>query len=735
MNNPGDAAKALKAMATNPQNDRLMRLKFPHNNGPKATMVANKLRAREGLSRDFRFDIEILSDDARIPLKTVMGKMVTVELVREDGSLRYFNGYVVKFKLAKTDGGFAHYKMTLGPWLSFLKLRQDCYLFHGKTVQEQTSTILADYNSVADWNIRDLGPDPAMTDAYQFGESDYNYLHRRWEALGWYYYYEHGLDFHRLILCGNSTLALPIDGKSPETRYQRDAGSMEDDAVGDWSPLRQVVSTDVAKSSFDFKNPKPMTVEIPTKNQQGIVPDMEVYKYAGAYGFKSLDEGEAMARREMEEIEHTGKLFKAAGNDRTLQNGRWTRLVGHYDLEGPGTKREDREFLIVEVTHTVTNNYLQAAGSSAEYHNTFTCLRRKIPWRPSKGYNSKEPKIYGVQTAIVVGPKGEEIHTDQYGRVRVQFHWDREGEYDEKSSTWVRVASTWAGSNFGFMAVPRIGQEVIVHFLDGNPDRPIITGRVFNAHNMPPWELPANQTQTGILSRSSTGGGYDNANAIRFEDKKGAEEVWLHAEKDQRIEVEHDESHWVGNDRTKNIDHDETSHIKHDRTETVDNDEKITVHNNRTERVDHNETISIGDNRTEDVGQNETINIGANRSVTIGGNKIETITMAKAESILLAKALSIGLGYQVTVGAAMNTTVALMQSEQVGQSKTVNVGKSYNITAGDELTITVGKAAIKMKSDGTISINGHTLSVGTTGEQTYHADGNITMNGKNIEGN
>jgi type VI secretion system secreted protein VgrG len=314
--------------------------------------------------------------------------------------------------------------------------------------------------------------------------------------------------------------------------------------------------------------------------------------------------------------------------------------------------------------------------------------------------------------------------------VRVQFHWDREGQYDDKSSAWVRVASTWAGSNFGFVAIPRIGQEVLVQFLDGNPDRPLITGRVYNQQNMPPWELPANQTQTGMLSRSSTGGEYENANAIRFEDKKGAEEVWLHAEKDQRIEVENDESHWVGHDRTKTIDRDETVHVKHDRTETVDNNETITVHNNRTERVDHNETLSIGDNRTEDVGQNETISIGQNqsvtigdnRSVTIGGNKSETIAQAKAESIGLGKALSIGLGYQTTVGGAMNTTVGLMQAEQVGLSKSVMVGNKFSITAGDELEITVGKSSLVMKSDGTVLINGTTFNFSASGPVQINGD-------------
>jgi type VI secretion system secreted protein VgrG len=393
-------------------------------------------------------------------------------------------------------------------------------------------------------------------------------------------------------------------------------------------------------------------------------------------------------------------------------------------------------------------------GGAGTYHCDFACVDSKVSFRP--GRITPKPMVEGPQTAVVVGPAGEEIYSDEYGRVKVQFHWDRYGEHNENSSCWVRVAQVWAGKNWGAMHVPRIGQEVIVEFLDGDPDRPIITGRVYNADQMPPWALPANQTQSGILSRSSKGGTGANANALRFEDKKGEEEVWLHAEKDQRIEVENDESHWVGHDRTKTIDHDETSHIKHNRTETVDNDETITIHNNRTERVDHNETISIGDNRTEDVGTNETISIGQNRtetvgknetiaigknrsetvgkneSVSVGGNQSVNVGKAKTESIALAKALSIGLGYQVSVGGAQNTTVGLMAAEQVGQSKSTNVGSTYSITVADELTITVGKAVLTMKSDGTISFNGNTFSVGTTADQTYKADGNITMTAKKI---
>jgi type VI secretion system secreted protein VgrG len=721
-------ATLIDAALQSPQQNRLLRLHFPHDDGPGATLLPNRLDAHEALSRDFCFQVEILSKDASIPLKEVLGKMVTVELVREDGSLRYFNGYVFKFLLAHTDGGMACYNMELRPWLAFLDLRRDNYLFHGKTVEEQTKLIFDDY-PIHDWAYRVIGSDEPMTDACQFAESDQNYLQRRWEERGWFYTYEHRKDGHTLVLMDDSTQQTQgIDGP-PTMRWQDKAGSLDDDGISRFVPIRTVASTLYAASSFDFKKPHPVTTNKPTLNQQGSIPALEVYEYAGAYGFKHLSDGDNFAKRQMESLEARGKHFEAESNERFAQPGRHFKLIEHFDFgEALGPEGDD-EFLIIEVFHHIENNYVGVG----DYRNKFYCLRKKIPWRPGHGYNSSEPKIYGLQTAIVVGPAGEEIHTDAYGRVRVQFHWDREGEYNEKSSAWVRVASTWAGSNFGFVAVPRIGQEVLVQFLDGNPDRPLITGRVYNQQNMPPWDLPANQTQTGILSRSSKGGGYDNANAIRFEDKKGSEEVWLHAEKDQRIEVEHNESHWVGNDRSKTIDHDETVLVKHDRTETVDNNETITVHNNRTERVDHNETISIGDNRSEDVGLNETISIGQNqsvtigdnRSVTIGGNKSETIAQAKTESIGLAKALSIGLGYQTTVGGAMNTTVGLMQAEQVGLNKSVMVGNKFSITAGDELEITVGKSSLVMKSDGTVLINGTTFN--------FSASGPVAINGKDVD--
>jgi type VI secretion system secreted protein VgrG len=691
------------------QHNRLLRLSFPNEDGPGAVLLANRLEVKEALSRDFRIVVEVLSDNENIELKDVLGRMVTVELVREDGTMRYFNGYVFEFRRDYADGAFVYYDMVLGPWLSYLKLRRDNYLFHNRSMGDQTAEIFADY-AVRSWELRVAGPDPEMTFACQYGESDYNYLHRRWEALGWYYWYEHTADGHKLILSDDSTAAPPIDGARKEIPFQREAGSKEDDGLGDWTPVRRLVPSSVVLSSFDFKKPKPAVVDVPTLNVQGDVLAVETYDYAGAYGFAAVDQGEAQAKLRMEEIEATAKFFQGHGNDRTAQAGRSFELTGHFDA----TDGNDQNFVIVEAHHTASNNYQDADAAPAHYANRLVCSRTRIPWRPSRGLNSVEPKIHGLQTAIVVGPAGDEIYTDEYGRVRIQFHWDREGQRDDQSSAWVRVATPWAGANFGMTSIPRVGTEVIVQFLDGNPDRPLVTGMVPNTDTMPPWPLPANKTQSGILSRSTPGGSYENANAIRFEDAKGKEQLWLHAEKDQLTEVENDEDKWVGNDRRKTVDRDETTHIKRNRAETVDNDETITVHNNRTERVDHNEKISIGDNRVEDVGNDETISIGGTRSVTIGGMKLETVT--------LAKALTIGGAYQTTVGAAMNTSVGLMQAEQVGLSKTVTVGQKITFTAGEEFRIEVGSSTFVMKKDGRIEITGKEIIIKGSKKVEIHGD-------------
>ncbi|WP_308922735.1 type VI secretion system tip protein TssI/VgrG [Janthinobacterium sp. J1-1] len=704
MNLVQDAAERLTALLGDMQGDRLLRLHFPQGDAPNGTLLlANALDASESLSRDFSYVVEVLSDNASIPLTALMGKMVSIELVREDGSLRYFNGHVFEFRFLRTDGGFAFYEIVLEPWLSHLRLRHNNVAFHGKTVADLTELVFNDY-LMRDYKLAAGGPDPLITYICQYRESDHNLLHRHWEQLGWHYRYEHRRDGHTLWLSDDTTSGQPIDGEISSMPFQHQAGSLEDDGVHDWSPVRRMAPGKMTVASFNFKNPRSARASGDSLNRQGAVPQLEVYENTGSYGFKNIDDGELLARRRMEEIDAQGQLYQAQGNDRTAQPGRWFTLSGHFD---GGAGKAATEYLIISVHHHASNNYQQGRNATSHYSNSFTCLPRDTPWRPGRHFHSHEVRMAGVQTATVVGPPGEEIHTDGYGRVKVQFHWDRLGTFDDKSSPWIRVVSSWAGANFGHISLPRVGMEVVVQFLDGNVSMPIIIGCVYNARNMPPWDLPANKTQSGMLSRSSKSGTTSHANALRFEDRKGAEELWLHAEKDQRIEVEHDEAQWVGNDRRKTVDRDETVQVRRDRTETVGRDETISIHNNRTEQVDQHETITIGGNRSKTVYKNAKDYIQKNWSVRVSKTKTETIDMAYLQNVGMGRMENVGLGYSLNIGLGMHTVVGLNQ--------TTRVGKKVHLIAGEELEITVGSAALLMKSDGKIFLNGTQISIEASG--------------------
>ncbi len=715
MNLPRDAAACLAALAGASQHDRLLRLDFPRNDGPAGVlMLANAFDGDEGVSRSFCYKVEVLSNDANIALTDLMGKMVTISLVRDDRSLRHFNGYVFAFCYLRTDGGFAFYEMELRPWLAFLALRHDCATFQRMTLGEISEKTFEHYLS-RDYRFHLPREQVDITLAVQFNESDFNHLHRRWEAAGLHYWYEHRHDGHTLVLSDDSTLAEPVDGDAT-IEYQSAAGAQEADGIHAWSPGRQLASALYTVRTYEFKNARADWADRPSLNRQGAVPELERHEYTGAHGFTSAD-GEALARLRMEQVDGGAYEFRAGSNHRAVQPGRKFALGSHFSLARPLAGNGADHYLVLDVRHHATNNYQSDRQVASHYTNEFTCVRSKVQWRPDRGHNSTDTRIYGVQTATVVGPQGEEIHTDEYGRVRVQFHWDRAGGFDERSSPWVRVMSTWAGSNFGHVSLPRIGQEVVVQFLDGNCDRPLIIGSVYNAANMPPWDLPANATQSGMLSRSSPGGKADHANALRFEDRKGHEEVWLHAERDQRIEVEHDESHSVGQDRWKTIGRDEVVGVRRDRTETVDGNEKITVHANRTERVDRNESIDIGGARTEKVAADEV--------VAIAGERTETVGKGKAEPVARQKALSVGTMYSVRVGAAMNTIVAASQTAQVGASKMTVVGQAYAIQAGSSFVVNVGAASLKMDQSGTISLTGTNI--------TISASGPVRVNGKDVD--
>lgn len=485
------------------QYNRILRLSFPHDDAPPHQFVVNKLDAFESLSRDFQYKVALLCDSAGVLLEDVLGKLLNITLVRTDGTVRYFSGYVFSFRRCQSEGNITIYHAELGPWFKFLSLRMNSFLFHEKTLRDQTEEILQACGAYPKWEWRVTDDDPVMTDACQYDETDFNYLSRRWEEKGWCYWYEHDAQGHTLIVSSDSTAAAPVDGGG-DVRFHAKGGAVEEDAIDTWSPSREGVPASVTLASFNFKAPTPVEVGTLTLAELGNFPRIETYEHTGAYGFGSRAAGDGQARVRMEEFEATAARAVAEGNCRFIQPGRWFRLVADFDFAaylGANDGSAD-EFLVLSTRHSATNNYLATKGENGAYRNWFTCAMKNARWRPGRGHNSVPTKILAPQTATVVGPEGtESIHTDQYARVRVQFHWDRAGVRDDRSSAWVRVSSAWAGAELGASMVPRVGTEVIVQCLGGNPDRPVITGALYNERNMPPWAVPGQQALSGLRSR------------------------------------------------------------------------------------------------------------------------------------------------------------------------------------------------------------------------------------------
>jgi type VI secretion system secreted protein VgrG len=372
-----------------------------------------------------------------------------------------------------------------------------------------------------------------------------------------FYYFEHTAEGHTMIICDDSSTLVPLP-EQPQIRFHTASVTETADSITQWSGNRQLQSGKIAVQTFDYRQPSNrLPVAMKSLNKQGDVDEFEIYDFPGQYTHGTYDEGEALLRLRVEALELKGKSFHGASNCRAMKPGYTFELLQHYDHDqGPA---DDRQFLLMSVESEGHNNYL--SGQQASYYNTFSCVRKKIVFRPQ--LTTPRPTISGPQTAIIVGPPGEEIFTDELGRVKVQFHWDRKGEHNDKSSCWVRVAQAGASGGFGSIQIPRVGDEVVVVFLDGNPDRPLVMGSLYNSQNTPPWSLPANKTQSGFLTRSMKGDG-GTANFFRFEDKSGAEQIIMHAERNMDTEIEVDETHSVGSNRTITVGGTHTETIKKD---------------------------------------------------------------------------------------------------------------------------------------------------------------------------
>ncbi len=686
------------------QDNRLLTIETPLG---KDYFLIEKLAAREAISELFSFEVELLHAEdyagysaTVADIQSLLGKNVSIEIMLPDElTTRSFCGIVSEFTQGGRDERFSYYTAKIVPQVWILTQISQSRIFQHLSVPDILKKVLTGFE--VSYELE--GTYKPRNYCVQYGETNFDFISRLMEEEGIFYYFEHKDRKHKLIVADSPKTHRDCPSKSEIPFLLKVEDEHFVSSIRVFNTHYRLQTGKVAFRDYNFQQTNnKFEGQQPSRFSIGGNKDLESYGFPGGYAenHDDIDSGggersdttnispqkDKTAEVAMQALDATHKTAVGRGNCASMTAGYRFKLKNN-----PNTEL-NKNYIVTAIKHQIDQSpsYVSGLESADSYHNEFNCLlhgdKDAPPFRPNR--KTRKPLVRGSQTAKVVGPAGEEIFTDKFGRVKVQFHWDREGKNDSESSCWMRVGTLWAGKQWGAIHIPRIGQEVIVDFIEGDPDQPIIVGSVYNPDTMPPYDLPANKTQSGVKSRSSKGGSPANFNEFRFEDKIGKEEVYLHAEKDWTIMVEHDKNQIVG--------HDETALVKHDRTKTVNNDETTTVHHDRTETVDNNETITIGVNRTESVGVNEAITIGANRTETVGGNE----------------ALTLGGNQTDDIGGNRNSSIGGDEKNSIGASKSVNVATKYSLSSAvsinessSEITISASKTLTLSGPGGSIKID------------------------------
>lgn len=563
----------------------------------KDVLLLVSFTGQEGVSQLFNFQLDLLAENKRnITFDRLLGQKISIRLDVTKDKKRYFSGICVRVSQGERDSVFTAYKLEIVPELWMLTKRTQSRIFQQKSVPDILKEVLqgldVKYEIQGTFHERDF--------CVQYRETDFNFASRVMEEEGIYYFFTHSTNSHQLVIANTSQSHpdMPIDSKPIYDGME--GGLRDEDRVHDWEKTQEWRSGKYTLWDHCFELPhKHLEAEanIVDTVQAGKVSHkfkvagndkFEIYDYPGEYAqrFDGINRGGGEQAAELQKIfqdnrrttdiriqEETvpGLVIQGASNCRQFVSGHKFNLQRHFNADG--------QYLLTGAHHSARQGDYRTtdADEAFQYSNSFTCIPYAVPFRPPR--LTPKPVVQGTQTAIVVGPSGEEIFTDKYGRVKVQFHWDRQGRNNEESSCWIRVGTVWAGKQWGTISIPRIDQEVIVDFLEGDPDQPIIIGAVYNAREMPPYKLPDEKTKSTVKSRSSVNGSAENYNEIRFEDKKGEEQIFINAERDMDTRVENDDRQIVMNDR------------------------HVIVENNHSEKIGGSMSIQIGGDLDETTGK------------------------------------------------------------------------------------------------------------------------------------
>ncbi|EKO2236473.1 type VI secretion system tip protein VgrG [Salmonella enterica] len=620
---------------------------------PPQMLLFSSLNGSEALGSLFTYIVQLKTPDtlnlgyvspaANLPLKAMVGKDLCVNIELDGGGKRHISGLVTAARVVGHEGRSVTYELRMEPWVKLLTHTSDYKAFQNKTVVDILDEVLAEYPYPVEKRL--VESYPVRTWQVQYGETDFDFLQRLMQEWGIYWWFEHSEDSHTLVLADaiSTHHACP---DSPEVEWHQKGLKLDKAFIHTIIANESLRTGQWVLDDFDFKKPRSRLANTVANPRETGHASYEHYEWPGDYFDKG--EGEMLTRIRMEAQRSPGSRVHGAGNIRTLMTGYTFALMNH------PTAELNQEYLLAQTTLFVQDN---AQHSGQDQHFTFSTRFELHPtrevYRPQRTIS--KPHTKGPQSAIVTVPSGQEIWTDQYGRVKVQFGWDRYGKMDENSSCWIRVSYPWAGKGFGMIQIPRIGQEVLVDFKNGDPDLPIIVGRTYNQDTMPPWGLPGMASQSGIFSHSLYGGP-TNGNMLRFDDKTGAEEVKFHAEKDLNTTVKNNETHTVNADRTKTIIHNEITKVHIDRTEDVFGKHTETIKGNRNVKVTEGDQLL-------------TVEKGIREVTVKTGTSTETVE----------KDISI-----------------------------TSISGAIHLTAKTQITLTVGKSSLTMNSDGTITLNGPT---------------------------
>lgn len=672
----------------------------------KDVLLLKSFSGREEMSRLFSYDLEFLSENNAIDAKAIVAKNITFSVEFPDGSPRYFNGFVSRFAYCGRGDRLSRYKAQMVPWLWFLTRRSDCRIFQEKSLTDIIQEVLSNAG-FTDFETTEIkGQHPTWEYCVQYRETDFNFISRLMEHEGIFYYFRHEQGKHTLVLCDQASAYKDCIDK--EVQFAANlSGPESTDHLTRWEHQYEFRTGAWAQTDYNFQDP---TTDLLAQTKTVVKFDKntnyEFFDYPGEYEKK--DEGTDDTKLRMEEEEVASNVVVGSSHCRSFSPGSKFKIKKHHCPSEVG-----KGYALVAVEHSASigeASYLTGGDLSGYgYHNSFTCIPDSVVFRPVR--LTPKPLVHGSQTALVVGPPGEEIYPDKYGRVKVQFYWDRKGKKDEKSSCWIRCAQSAAGNGWGAMFIPRIGQEVVVSYLEGDPDRPLITGVVYNADQMPPYALPDEKTKSYIKSNTSQGG--EGYNEIRFEDKQDQEQIFIHAERNMDLRVKQDAMELVLNNRHQIVGNDEQGKVG-DQRELVFQDKHQNIKRHQVEHIEGNHQLMIGNGESGDggrldlfiekqaglyIGQSgSSIVIDGNTQQKVGGNSSLSVAGNRNEKIDGNQSLTV-MGDRKEKVASQSLTTDQDQHTKVGMNHALEAGMAIHIKAGTTLVLEAG-VQLSLKAGG-----------------------------------